>query len=244
MEDNPEIVTGEEVFRKAREELGIVRFYSTIWQHSRKWAIPIPKSVRKLIDQNQLYKIEIRFTRPENRWLHDKLGMILLNNTDPYESYVEITKVWKSGNRMLFPITMNTARQLVPKLQKLREAVDIIIEEAIIQEAIDYLLKKDPEYRKLQRKLIGFESEYDLSSRMRQYKSTEKKIKELREKYRAKAEELVKQGFKPSLNIELTKDWIKRPLLITATRYTPKNEREAIAIYRRAPIPADEKEFF
>ena len=244
MEDDPEIMTGREAIKRTLEELRPIRFYSTVWRHSRKWAIPIPKGVREMVSLNQLYLIKIEFITPDDWNLRQQLGHIL-TKVD-YESYGEVTKVWKSGKRLLFPITMNTARRLVPKLQELKEATEMIIEEATIQEAIDYLLKTDPEYKELRRKLIRLNTiePYALNGHeRRQLESIQKKIAKLREEYRPKAEELVKEGFKPSPKVELIKDWIKNPLLITATPYIAKNEREAIALYRRAPMPADETEF-
>ena len=239
-----ERITGEEAFRRVIEEAYPLRFYSTVWRHSRKWAIPIPKGVKELVNSNQLYIIRITFSSPNDWTMRAQIGRFLTNVE--YEVYKEVTKVWKSGKRLLFPITINTARQLVPKLQELREATETIIEEATIQEAIDYLLKTDPQYRELKKQLIILEREeyYSLNGHQRRkIESIKKKIEKLREEYRSKAEELVREeGFKPSPKIELLKDWIKNPLYIKASPYQAEDEREAIALYRRAPMPLNDED--
>ena len=237
-----EVITGKEAFREAKRELEPVTFYSTVWRHSRRWAIPIPKGVRELLDPNQLYKITITFTKPEDSYLRNRLENILSRLV--WDSYVEVTKVWKSGNRRLFPITKNTARQLVPKLQELKEFTEDIIREAVIEEAIDYLIKDDPKYKKLKLefytlKNLNFPTPRDL----KEMKKVERAIQELKEEYRPKAEKLVEEGFKPGPEIEFIEEWIKAPLLITATPYYVENERKAIALYKRAPMPLNGDEY-
>lgn len=228
----------------ALQEKGIP-FTSTVWRHSRKWAIPIPKGTRELLDPNQLYKITIEFTRPPDSRLNTFLEYQL--NKLSFERYVEVTKVWKSGNRRLFPITTNTALRLVPKLQELKEATDLIIEEATIQDAIDYLLKDNPRYKELKRKILNPHGRlwYMATEKDRkELKKYQEELNQLREEYRDKARELIEQGFKPGRDVELLKAWIQNPLLITAVPYETKDEREAIALYKRAPIPLKEDDIF
>ena len=237
-------ITGEEAFKEAMRELEPVKFYSTVWRHSRRWAIPIPKGVRELLDPNQLYKIRITFTTPEDSYLKNRLSGIL--SSLEWKSYVEVTKAWKSGNRRLFPITKNTARQLVPKLQELKEATEEIIREATIEEAIDYLIKDDPKYRELKRKLISSKGrlwDYLTEADIKKQERIKEEIAKLKEEYRPKAEKLVEEGFKPGPEIEFIEEWIKAPLLIEATPYYVENERKAIALYKRAPMPLNEDEY-
>lgn len=232
------MVTGWE----ALKEKGIP-FTSTVWRHSRKWAIPIPKGIRELLDPNQLYKITIEFTQPPDNRLNKFLEYQL--NKLSFERYVEVTKVWKSGNRRLFPITTNTALRLVPKLQELKEATDLIIEEATIQDAIDYLLRDNPRYRELKMKTLNPQGRlwYMVTDEDRKnQKKYQEELNKLREEYRDKAKELIKQGIKPGRDVELLKSWIQNPLLITAVPYETKDEREAIALYKRAPIPLKDDE--
>jgi len=248
-----EVINGEDAFKEAMKELEPVKFYSTVWRHSRRWAIPIPKGVRELLDPNQLYKIRITFTTPPDSYLKDQLSRII--SSLKWESYVEVTKIWKSGNRRLFPITKNTAMRLVPQLQELKEATDLIIEEATIQEALTYILQNDPRYKKLKRELITHERKrngriWDVipieaqDSIEQEIKKIKKEIAKLREKYRAKAEELVKTGFRPGPEIEFIEEWVKTPLLIEATPYNVDNERKAIALYKRAPMPLRDEDDF
>lgn len=228
----------------ALQEKGIP-FLSTVWRHSRKWAIPIPKGTRELLDPNQLYKITIEFTKPPDNRLNKFLEYQLSKLS--FERYVEVTKVWKSGKRRLFPITKNTALRLVPKLQELREATDLIIEEATIQDAIDYLIRDDPRYKELKRKILNPSGRlwYNMTEKDRkQQEKYREELNKLREEYRDRAKELIEEGFKPGRDVELLKEWIKNPLLITAVPYEAKSEREAIALYKRAPIPLKEDDIF
>jgi hypothetical protein len=236
---------GWEAFEKEKEagKENTIPFLSTVWRHSRKWAIPIPKGTRELLDPNQLYKIRISFTTPEDSHLDDLVREIF--SGVGLKSYVEVTKVWKSGNRRLFPITKSTARQLVPKLQKLRENAEIILREATIQKAIDYLIKEDPRYKELRREIVRVNGPlWDILTP--EQKEEQQKLREalakLREEYRPKAEKLVEEGFKADPELEFIKEWIKAPLLIEATPYEVENERKAIALYKRAPILLTEED--
>lgn len=235
-----EVVDAKEEFRKLKP----VEFLSTIWRHSRKWAIPIPKGTRELLDPNQLYEIEIRFTRPRDRYLEERLGGIL--RKIDWDTYREVTKIWQSGNRRLFPITPNTAQRLVPKLQELKEATELIIEEITIEEAINYLIKKDPRYKELKRELYRLKAlDFPMDKDIRKMEKIEKAIVELMDEYRPKAEELVAKGeFKPGTKVAWAKGWIKAPLLIIASPYKVEDHRKAIALYKRAPMPLDEEEYF
>ena len=228
------------------EEKPIVSFSSTVWKHGGGWKIPIPRGARELLSREKLYKIQIRFRDLPYTWSWNALmpeDLIRLEEARN-KTFTEVSKVVKSGPKLLFPITRNTADILVPIIKSIQKSLNEVIEKATLDEALEYLLSNNKDYLQLQREYESLTDSWDFYPSKRDKQRIEElkeKLTQLRESYKPKAEELVKSGqFKASYKVELLNGWVKRPLIIEVYPFSVDNPDDAIHIFLRAPMPVND----
>jgi Mg2+ and Co2+ transporter CorA len=160
--------------------------------------------------------------------------------------FTEVSKVVKSGPKLLFPITRNTADILVPIIKSIQKSLEEIIEKATIDEALEYLLSNNKEYIRLLNEYNAIKNEpWDIYPSKRDRKRAEEleeKLTQIRRAYKPKAEELVKSGqFKASYKVELLNGWVKRPLIVEVYPFKVDNPDDAIHIFLKAPMPLNDE---
>nr|WP_015243611.1 hypothetical protein [Thermococcus sp. AMT7]AFZ84296.1 hypothetical protein a7-8 [Thermococcus sp. AMT7] len=242
---------------------------ASIWRHSRRYVIPIPKNQLALLledplGRDRLYKLQISVRPiPEINTLELSLRDIgsekveiadlsgkadeLINEAKKLISglpnVTEISKLWKSGNKFIFPITPDTAELILPKIDQASKKLEEAIKLLKVRDVLERLLEENQEYQELKDKIgvwklikrLGPTENLDLPE---EYQKTLERMKAIEMEAINQAIEKAKT-MKGTYKLRLLEGWIERPLAVKIYRFQPGTPEEAISLYRKTPIRLD-----
>lgn len=243
----------------------LTTFTGSIWRHSRRYVVPLPKNQVGLLLQDakgrdSLYKVQLTVRPiPEIDFTGIMFKEISSKNADASEitlkahelvekakkeianvpSVAEITKLWKSGAKFILPITPDTAEVLLPKIDTASKYLEEAIKLLKVKEVLAELLKDNQEYQELKNKL----DLWRLSRRLgiepdEEITNAIERMKAIEQATLGQALELAEKK-RSTYTLRLLEGWIERPLTIRVYRFQPKTPEEAISLYRKTPIRLD-----
>ncbi|ACX73607.1 hypothetical protein Metvu_1757 (plasmid) [Methanocaldococcus vulcanius M7] len=245
----------------------VTTFAGSIWRHSRRYVIPVPKNQLGLLledplGRDRLYKIHISVRPiPEINTLEltlldigsekvvdianlsgkaneliDKARNLILG----LPSVAEISKLWKSGNKFIFPITPDTAELILPKIEQASKKLEEAIKLLKVRDVLERLLDENQEYQELKDKLGVWRIIRELPGEdlPEDYQKTLERMKAIEREAISQAIEKART-MKGTYKLRLLEGWIERPLTIKIYRFQPRTPEEAISLYRKTPIRLD-----
>jgi hypothetical protein len=244
----------------------VTTFAGSIWRHSRRYVIPIPKNQLGLLledplGRDRLYKIHISVRPiPEINTLELTLRDIGSEKVDianlsgkadelinearnlilGLPSVAEISKLWKSGNKFIFPITPDTAELILPKIEQASKKLEEAIKLLKVRDVLERLLDENQEYQELEDKIGVWKLIRELPEENlpEDYQKTLERMKAIEREAISQAIEKART-MKGTYKLRLLEGWIERPLTIKIYCFQPRTSEEAISLYRKTPIRLD-----
>ena len=138
------------------KEEEVIIYTANLWHSGGKWVIPIPRHIKPLLKKNKLYKLIISIREIPFSIVFSETSSKALQKE---RVFIEVTKIWKMGDKYAFPVRKETADLLAPLILEIREVVKREVEKSKIGRAKRRLLSEDKRYLKLWEKVQSLQDE-------------------------------------------------------------------------------------